>query len=88
LYAVACGICHEANPRATMVTNLRALNHPTDYNYWQMMIALGKPGSLMPAFSTDQGGPLTGEQIESLAKTLTETFPSVSSASINAPLKN
>ncbi len=76
LYAVACGICHDANARATMVTNLRALNHPTDYNYWKLMITLGKPGSLMPAFAADQGGPLTEEQVESLAKTLTVAFPS------------
>jgi mono/diheme cytochrome c family protein len=87
LYVVACGICHDANPRSTMVPNLRALNHPADYNYWKMMITIGKSGSLMPAFAQDQGGPLTGEQIDSLAKTLAETFPSAAPTSI-APLKN
>jgi mono/diheme cytochrome c family protein len=75
LYVVACAICHEATPRATMVADLRALNHPTDYNFWKMIITSGKPGTLMPAFAAEQGGPLTGEQIESLAKILTEKFP-------------
>jgi len=75
LYAAACGICHEANPRATMVSNLHALNHPTDYAYWKQWITNGKPGSLMPAFAANQGGPLTGEQIDSLAKTLAMAVP-------------
>jgi mono/diheme cytochrome c family protein len=71
LYAAVCGICHEASPRATMVPDLRALNHPTDYTFWKTMTAAGKPGTLMPAFAQDQGGPLTGAQIESLARALT-----------------
>ncbi len=75
LYAAACGICHEANPRATMVSNLHALNHPTDYVFWKQWITNGKPGSLMPAFAANQGGPLTGEQIDSLAKTLAMAVP-------------
>jgi hypothetical protein len=50
---------------------LRALNHPTDYTFWKTMTAAGKPGTLMPAFAQDQGGPLTGAQIESLARALT-----------------
>ena len=75
LYAAACAICHEANPRATMVSNLHALNHPTDYAYWKQWITNGKPGSLMPAFAAQQGGPLTEEQIDSLAKTLAMAVP-------------
>ena len=78
LYTTACAICHDptTNPRASMVPNLHALNHPTDYNYWKSSIANGKPGTLMPAFAMQQGGPLTDEQIESLARTLEKTFPS------------
>jgi hypothetical protein len=75
LYASACGICHDANPRATMVSDLRSLNHPTDEAFWKQWITNGKPDTLMPAFSQTQGGPLTSEQIDSLAKTLATAFP-------------
>ena len=75
LYAAACAICHEANPRATMVANLHALNHPTDLAYWKQWITNGKPGSLMPAFAANQGGPLSEEQIDSLARTLVKAVP-------------
>jgi mono/diheme cytochrome c family protein len=71
LYAAVCGICHDANPRATMVPDLRSLNHPTDYNFWRTMVADGKPGTLMPAFAKNQGGPLNDDQIESLARAIT-----------------
>jgi mono/diheme cytochrome c family protein len=77
LYAAACGICHEAKPRATMVPDLHVLNHPTFYGYWHLIISDGKPHSMMPAFSTAKGGPLTDEQIDSLAKVLTQAFPSM-----------
>jgi cytochrome c553 len=78
LYVAACGICHDptAHPRAGMVPNLKALNHPTDYEFWKTYIQHGKPGTLMPAFSTAEGGPLTDEQIESLSKLLTQVYPS------------
>ncbi|MDB6065609.1 MAG: hypothetical protein JWR26_1817 [Pedosphaera sp.] len=89
LYSTACGICHEAKDRATMVPNLHALNHPTDYNYWKQWITNGKAGTLMPAFAEAQGGPLNDEQIESLAKTLTKAFSekiaSGPTARVNAP---
>jgi mono/diheme cytochrome c family protein len=76
LYTAACGICHEAKPRATMVPDLHALNHPTFYGYWHLIISDGKPHSMMPGFSTAKGGPLTDAQIDSLAKVLTQAFPS------------
>jgi mono/diheme cytochrome c family protein len=75
LYMAACAICHEAKPRASMVPDLQILNHPTDSNYWKMIIALGKPGTLMPAFADEMGGPLNGDQIVSLAEFLTQKFP-------------
>jgi mono/diheme cytochrome c family protein len=80
LFAAACEICH--NPtgpgeiRASMVPDLRALKHPTDYDFWKTMITIGKPGTLMPAFGSVAGGPLTDEQVDSLAKTLAEMIPS------------
>lgn len=79
LFIAACEICHDppsGHPRATMVPNLRALNHPTDYDFWKMIITIGKPGTLMPAFSSVAGGPLTDEQVDSLAKTLAKIIPS------------
>ena len=82
LYVEACGICHEAKPRATMVPDLHALNHPTDYAYWKQIITAGKPNSMMPGFSVHNGGPLTDEQIESLAKVLTRAFSTVGQAPV------
>ena len=67
LYAADCGICHESPRRASMVPDLHALKHETDYAFWKTTIALGKPRTLMPAFSAAHGGPLTDAQIESLA---------------------
>ncbi|MDB6109640.1 MAG: hypothetical protein JWR69_1390 [Pedosphaera sp.] len=75
LYAVACGICHEAEHRATMVPDLHALNHSTDQIYWKQWITTGKVGTLMPAFATDQGGPLSAEQIDSIADYLDKAIP-------------
>jgi cytochrome c553 len=80
LFAAACEICHNptgpGESRASMVPDLRALNHSTDYNYWKAMIIVGKPGTLMPAFGSVAGGPLTDEQVDSLAKTLAALIPS------------
>jgi len=75
LYAAACGVCHDADPRATMVPDLHAINHSMDYNFWKVWISDGKAGTLMPAFSTKEGGPLTDEQIDSLAQFMVKTFP-------------
>lgn len=74
LFGTACGICHEAEHRATMVTDLKALKHPTDLAYWTHWIREGKPGSLMPAFAPEHGGPLNADQIKSLAEWLTENY--------------
>jgi mono/diheme cytochrome c family protein len=74
LYKESCGICHEATPRATMVPDLHALPHPADYAYWEKIISEGKPHTMMPGFSVKHGGPLTDEQVESLAKVLTQAF--------------
>ncbi len=75
LYDADCGICHEGEHRATMVPDLHALKGPTSEAFWHEWIAHGKPRSLMPAFSRNDGGPLTDEQITSLADYLRSTMP-------------
>lgn len=67
LYDAACGICHDATHRASMVPDLRSPNKPTPREYWLPWIAHGKPGTLMPGFSIQAGGILSGDQMESLA---------------------
>jgi mono/diheme cytochrome c family protein len=75
LFAAACGICHEAEHRASMVPDLHAMNHSTDRIYWKQWISTGKVGSAMPGFSVEQGGPLSAEQIDSLVDYLDSTIP-------------
>lgn len=67
LYATACGICHDAENKATMVPTLRELKHPTDRAFWMQWIRNGKLNSLMPAFDLKQGGILDEDQMASLA---------------------
>ena len=67
LYDAICGICHDAEQRAAVVPDLHNLKTPTSHEFWRTWIAHGKPGSLMPAFATSDGGPLTDIQIASLA---------------------
>lgn len=76
LYVAVCGVCHEAEHRASMVPLLRALNKPMKAEDWRRVITEGKPDSLMPAFANDHGGPLTPEQIDSLVAYLTGPFQS------------
>ncbi len=75
LFATACAICHEANPRATMVPDLHNLKDPTSEEFWRTWITSGKAGTLMPAFATSQGGPLNDLQIASLAAYLNAVIP-------------
>jgi mono/diheme cytochrome c family protein len=76
LYDTICVVCHETPHRATMVPDLRNLKVPTNEEFWRTWITLGKPGSLMPAFATSQGGPLNDMQIASLAAYLNAVIPS------------
>lgn len=76
LYLSVCGVCHEAEPRATMVPDLHNLQVPTNEEFWRTWITSGKAGTLMPAFATSQGGPLTDMQIASLAAYLNAVNPS------------
>jgi cytochrome c5 len=74
LFDAACGVCHEAPNRASMVPELHALKHPTDAAFWKLWIAEGKAGTLMPAFALKNGGILNDEQIQSLADYLEGPF--------------
>jgi mono/diheme cytochrome c family protein len=85
LYAAACGICHDAEHRATMVPNLHALNHETNAEYWKNWIERGKADSLMPAFSVKEGGILTDAQIASLVNFLSTTIPQKATAQVATP---
>ena len=76
LFASTCAICHEADPRASMVPDLHNLKDPTNEEFWRAWITSGKAGTLMPAFATAQGGPLTDMQIASLAAWLNVSIPS------------
>ena len=71
-----CAICHESKTRASMVPDLHNIKTPTNVDFWQTWIAHGKAGSLMPAFSTADGGPLSDMQIASLAGYLNMAIPS------------
>jgi mono/diheme cytochrome c family protein len=75
LFAAVCAVCHEANPRASMVPDLRNLKDPTSEEFWRTWITSGKAGTLMPAFATSQGGPLNDMQIASLAAYLNAIIP-------------
>ena len=66
LYEAACGICHDAKHRATMVPDLRATKQAPNRLVWQHVIGFGKPGTLMPGFHTIQGGPLSETQVQSV----------------------
>jgi mono/diheme cytochrome c family protein len=76
LFSQACGICHISAHRAEMVPDLFAIKHPTDAGFWREMITHGKPGSLMPAFASTEGGILDTNQIESLVAYCLKAFPS------------
>ncbi len=74
LYSAICANCHDSPQRAELVTDLRALKHGTDLDYWQHWIEQGRAGSMMPAFSRGSGGPLDQRQISALAAYCAKTF--------------
>ena len=76
LYQAACAICHNSPSRAEMVPALETLPQPTNLAFWKQAISVGKPGTLMPGFAVEHGGPLTPEQVQSLAQFLADTIPS------------
>jgi mono/diheme cytochrome c family protein len=86
LFDAVCAICHVGEQRASFVPDLRHLKTPTNYEFWRTWTAHGKPGSLMPAFSTAEGGPLTDMQIATVAAYLnSEFFSTPTPSTTNAP---
>jgi mono/diheme cytochrome c family protein len=75
LFFAVCAVCHLAPLRASMVPDLAEAKERRDAGYWRKWIGEGKDGTLMPAFAEAKGGPLTGEQIESLVAFALETLP-------------
>jgi len=75
LYVAACGVCHEAEHRATMVADLHTAKQERNAEYWHNWITNGKQGSLMPAFATSAGGILDEAQIASLVDYLMKNMP-------------
>ena len=71
LFAVACGICHEAEHRASMVPDLLKLNKPTSEVYWRQWVEIGNTTGLMPAFLDRNGGILNPKQVDSLIDFMT-----------------
>jgi mono/diheme cytochrome c family protein len=76
LFSDICANCHESPNRASMVPDLKALRHPTNADYWRTWVTSGRAGSMMPAFSQKEGGPLSNEQIEMLVTYLSAAIPS------------
>lgn len=74
VYVAACGVCHDAEHRASMVPALRGRPGAFPSEYWTQWIRQGKEGSLMPSFDQKHGGPLTDEQITSLTAYLVGAF--------------
>ncbi|HMP83900.1 MAG TPA: DUF1573 domain-containing protein [Verrucomicrobiota bacterium] len=85
LFAAVCGICHEAEHRATMVPDLHAPKQEMSRELWRVWITYGKPGTLMPAFSSAMGGPLSNEQIDSLIDYMSGYLPTKPPATSGQP---
>ena len=70
LYYEACATCHDAKDRPIITPDLFAIKTPTNVDFWLSWTAHGKAGTLMPAFSRADGGPLTDMQIAYIARFL------------------
>jgi hypothetical protein len=75
LFTAACAVCHLSHDRASFVPDLLVARQHRDAEFWRKWISEGKAGTLMPAWSRKNGGPLTDEQIDSLVKFALETLP-------------
>jgi cytochrome c5 len=75
LFQAACSVCHDANPRASMVPDLQIARESRDAAYWERWISDGKEQTLMPGFAAKHGGPLTPEQVASLVEYAMSRFP-------------
>ena len=89
LYNGVCANCHDSPQRASMVPDLkdsRRATHPKSPEDWRKWIASGRVGSMMPAFSKSEGGPLTEQQITSLVDYLSRTIPNTPAPAAARPL--
>jgi mono/diheme cytochrome c family protein len=75
LFRAACAICHVSDHRAPMIPDLAQPRKTQDAALWRAIIANGRFGTLMPAFSNTQRGPLTDAQIDSLVSYVLKRFP-------------
>jgi len=73
LYYAVCAVCHEGQNHLTALPDLFAIKTPANVVFWLNGIAQGKPGTFMPAFSSNAGGPLSEMQIAGLARFLNTT---------------
>lgn len=85
IYAAVCAVCHNSHLRAAVVPDLRTLNHPTDADHWRRWINYGRAGSMMPAFSEAEGGPLNARQVDALVEFMLKAFPSRPLAPVATP---
>jgi cytochrome c553 len=85
IYRGICATCHDSPLRAAAVTDLKALKHETDIDYWKYWIAHGKQGSMMPAYAKAEGGPLDDQQILALAAFCFNTFKPAPAKAAQAP---
>ena len=75
LFVAACVICHGSDRRASTVPDLHVAKEKRDTAFWLKWIREGKEGTLMPAFSSKRGGPLSDEQMATLAEYLAKNLP-------------
>ena len=85
LFVAACGICHTAPNRASMVPDLMQPTVKRDAAYWETMIREGRDKTLMPAFEQARGGSLDDGQIKSLVAYLLENLPTEPVVPATAP---
>ncbi len=85
LYVAVCGVCHDAEHRATMVPDLHIAKTDRNEDYWRNWIANGRQGSLMPAFALPAGGVLSDGQIASLVEYLAKNLPSKATPATAGP---
>ena len=74
LFAAVCSNCHESKNRAPEIPDLASLRVVTSHDFWQLAVAKGKAGTMMPAFAQSEGGPLDDEQVRSLVDYLGQRF--------------
>jgi ubiquinol-cytochrome c reductase cytochrome c subunit len=69
LFQLNCSACHGLNGEGGIgpaLNSIQFLQAATDQQT-ELLISVGVPGTQMSAYSLDHGGPLTSEQIRSLA---------------------